>query len=151
MTEIAINKRAKFDYEILDTCTAGIELTGHEVKSLKKRGVSLSGAHVIIRKGEAFMLGIEISSFQPGNEPETFDPGRTRRLLLKKSEISYLFGKTQSGLTIVPIKLYDNVRGKIKVDIAIVRGRKKHDKRELIKKRTAEREMRGHMRRKNKR
>tara|TARA_Y100000310_G_C20695115_1_gene825101 strand:+ start:4644 stop:5096 length:453 start_codon:yes stop_codon:yes gene_type:complete len=147
MAEIAINKRAKFDYEILDTCTAGLELIGHEVKSLKKRGVSLSGAHVIIRKGEAFLIGMEISSFQPGNEPENFKSGRTLRLLLKKSEISYLFGKTQSGLTIVPIKLYDNVRGKIKIDIALARGRKKHDKRELIKKREAKREIRSASRR----
>ena len=135
MSSLAENKRARFDYEILETFQAGIELTGHEVKSLKKRGGSLFGGHVIIRGGEAKLVGLEIPSFQPGNTPEGYDPARTKRLLLKKDEIKHLFGKIQEGLTIVPIKLYNNPRGKIKIEIALARGRKKHDKRELIKKR----------------
>lgn len=145
MAEIAANKRARFDYELLETLTAGIELTGHEVKSLKERGGLLAGAHVIIRGGEAYLVGLDIQSFQPENAPRDYDPARTKRLLLNKSEIERLFGKTQEGLTIVPLKLYDNARGRIKADIALARGRKKHDKRELIKKRESLREIRKHL------
>lgn len=145
MAEIATNKRARFDYEILETLTAGIELTGHEVKSLKIRGGLLTGAHVIIRGGEAYLVGLDVHSFQPENAPRAFDGARTKRLLLNKHEIERLFGKTQEGLTIIPLKLYDNARGRIKVDIALARGRKKHDKRELLKKREAKREIRKHL------
>lgn len=145
MAEIATNKRAHFDYEILETLTAGMELTGHEVKSLKIRGGLLAGAHVIIRGGEAYLVGLDIQSFQPENAPHDYDPTRTKRLLLNKGEIERLFGKTQEGLTIVPLKLYDNARGRIKVDIALARGRKKQDKRELLKKRESLREIRKHL------
>ncbi len=142
MQALAENKRARFDYEILEIFQAGIELTGHEVKSLKKRGGSLFGGHVMIRNNEAKLVGLEIPSFQPENAPKDYAHDRTRRLLLKKDEIKHLFGKTQEGLTIVPIKLYNNNRGKIKVEIALARGRKKHDKRELLKKRESIREIR---------
>ncbi|MEK7077339.1 MAG: SsrA-binding protein SmpB [Patescibacteria group bacterium] len=142
MPTLAENKRARFDYEILEVFRAGIELTGHEVKSLKKRGGLLVGAHVIIRGGETYLVGLDVHSFQPGNAPHSFDSTRTKRLLLNKGEINHLFGKTREGLTIIPLKLYDNARGKIKLDIALARGRKKYDKRELLKKREARREIR---------
>ena len=146
MQGLAENKRARFDYELLETFQAGIELTGHEVKSLKLRGGSLVGAHVIVRNNEAKLVGLEIPSFQPKNAPHEYDATRTKRLLLKKDELKHLFGKTQEGLTIVPIKLYNNKRGLIKIEIALARGRKKHDKRELLKKRDAEAEIRRHTR-----
>jgi SsrA-binding protein len=142
MPTLAQNKRATFDYEVLDKYTAGIELTGHETKSLKTKSGGLAGTHVIIRDDEAYLIGMQIPSFQPENAPKDYDSQRTRRLLLHKNEINNLLGKTQTGLTIVPLRVYDNAHGLIKVDIAVARGRKKHDKRELIKKREAVREIR---------
>lgn len=141
MTTLAQNKRATFDYEILEKFTAGIELTGHEAKSIKMGHFDLAGAHAILRNNEIFLVGANIPSFQPKNAPHDYDPQRTRRLLLKKEEIKYLLGKTQSGLTLVPVKSYTN-RGFIKIEIGLARGRKKHDKRELIKKREVEKELR---------
>lgn len=139
---LAENKRARFDYDILETYTAGIELTGHEVKSLKIRGGSMPSGHIIVRNEEAYLVGLDISPFQPKNAPPNYDPQRTRRLLLRKNEIKHLIGKNSEGLTIIPIKLYNNPRGLIKVEIALARGRKKHDKRELLKKRETMRELR---------
>lgn len=141
MTTLAQNKRATFDYEILEKFTAGIELTGHEAKSIKMGHFDLAGSHAILRNNEIFLVGANIPSFQPKNAPASYDPQRTRRLLLKKEEIKYLLGKTQSGLTLVPVKSYTN-RGFIKIEIGLARGRKKHDKRELIKKRETDREIR---------
>jgi len=141
MTNLAENKRAGFDYEILEKFSAGVELTGHEVKSAKMGHFNLAGAHAIIRDGEVFLLGASIPSFQPGNAPENYDSERTKKLLLKREEIKYLLGKTKTGLTIVPLRAYTN-RGLIKLEIGLARGRKKHDKRELIKKREVKREMR---------
>lgn len=134
MANLAENKRAGFDYEILEKFQAGIELTGHEVKSAKMGHFNLAGAHAIIRNNEIFLVGASIPSFQPGNAPENYDAQRTRKLLLKHEEIKYLLGKIQSGLTLVPLRAYTN-RGLIKLEIGLARGRKKHDKRELIKKR----------------
>jgi SsrA-binding protein len=137
-----VNKRANFDYEILETYTAGIKLTGHETKSLKTKGGSIRGSHIIIRGDEAFVVGMQIPSFQEKNSPNDYDHQRTRKLLLNKSEISRLAGKASSGLTIIPIKVYDNPHSLLKIEIAVAKGRKKHDKRELIKKRESIREAR---------
>ncbi len=141
MENLAENKRAGFDYEILEKFSAGVELIGHEVKSAKMGHFNLAGAHAIIRNGEVYILGASIPSFQPGNAPENYDSERTKKLLLKQEEIKYLLGKTKSGLTLVPTRAYTN-RGLIKIEIALARGRKKSDKRELIKKRETEREIR---------
>ena len=141
MSTLATNKRAGFDYEVLEKFTAGIELTGHEVKSAKIGHPNIAGAHTIIRDDEAFLVGVNIPSFQPNNAPSDYDPIRTRKLLLRRNEIKHLAGKAQSGLTLVPLKLYTE-RGLIKVEIALAKGRKKYDKRELIKKRETEREIR---------
>lgn len=142
MSIISENRRARFDYDILERFQAGIELTGYETKSAKTRGFNLASAYVIVRGSELFLIGAEIPSFQPKNAPEKYDPARVRRLLLNRKEINNLIGKNQSGLTIVPIKVYTNHRGLIKLEIALARGRKKHDKRELIKKRESDREIR---------
>jgi len=102
----------------------------------------MPSGHIIVRNEEAYLVGLDISPFQPKNAPPNYDPQRTRRLLLRKNEIKHLIGKNSEGLTIIPIKLYNNPRGLIKVEIALARGRKKHDKRELLKKRETMRELR---------
>jgi SsrA-binding protein len=136
------NKKAYFNYEILEKIEAGIELLGFEVKSLKNGQGSLEGAHVTVRGAEAFVINMQIPPYQPANTPKEYDPLRNRRLLLTKKEITALAGaEGQKGLTIVPISVYNKGR-ELKVEIAIVRGKKKYDKREAIKKRDTEREIR---------
>ncbi len=134
------NKKARFDYEILETFEAGIVLSGHEAKSIKTGHVNLAGAHAIVRNGELFLVGMDVPSFQPKNVPTNYDSLRTRKLLLNKKEISYLLGKTKSGLTLVPIRLY-NKGARVKLELGLARGKKQYDKRETIKKRETEREM----------
>lgn len=135
------NKMIRLEYEILETFDAGIELFGHEVKSLKSGRGSLKGAYIIVRGGEAFISGMQIPSYQPANTPKNYDEYRPRRLLLTKKEIMTLLGKEkQRGLTILPIKVYNKGK-KVKISLVVVRKRKKYDKRELLKKKTAEREM----------
>jgi len=136
------NKKARFNYEILETHEAGIELFGFEVKSLRKGQGSLEGSRVLIRGGEAFVVGVTIPPFQPANTPKDYEPTRTRRLLLSKKEILKLSGvEHQKGLTMVPISVY-NKGSKLKVTVAVVRGKKKYDKRETIKRRDTDREIR---------
>lgn len=135
------NKKAHFNYEVLDKYEAGIELFGLEVKSVKLGRGSLEGARVIVRGDEAFLIGATIQPYQPGNTPKDYVQDRTRRLLLTKRELKELIGKEQErGLTIVPISMYNKGR-KIKLEIAVVRGKKKYDKRESIKKRDIERDI----------
>ncbi len=136
------NKKAYFNYEILEKFEAGIELQGFEVKSLKNSQGSLEGSHVSMRGGEAFIIGLQISPYQPKNTPPDYDPLRNRRLLLTKKEIGQLeVALKQNGLTIVALSVYNKGR-KLKVGLAIARGKKKYDKRETIKKRDTEREIR---------
>ena len=87
MARALVNKKARFDYEILETLEAGIELRGYEVKAIREGKVSLVGSHVIIRNGEAWLLGADVAPYQPNNTPEGYDPKRTKKLLLKKSKI----------------------------------------------------------------
>ena len=142
MKEITKNKKAYFNYEILEKLMAGISLIGQEVKSIKSGRISLKATYVVLRNEEAFLIGANIPPYQPKNAPKDYNPERSRKLLLKKSEIKYLIGKTkQKGLTIVPLRVY-NIRGKIKVKIGLAKGKKKFDKREIIKKRESEREIR---------
>lgn len=143
MRILAENKKAYFNYEILEKFEAGISLIGQEVKSLKTRGVNLAGSYVILKGEEVFWVGTHIPPYQPKNAPPDYNPERERKLLLKKSEINYLIGKSkQKGLTLIPLKLYTTKSGKIKLEFALARGKKKIDKRELIKKREVEREIR---------
>jgi SsrA-binding protein len=135
------NRKARFNYEILDTFEAGIELKGTEVKSIKAGQANLSDAYAIIRNGEALLLNLHISPHQTTSEFFNHDPRRTRRLLLHKEQIRKLIGKIeQKGLTLVPLKIYLK-NGWIKVAIALARSKKLHDKRESIKKREDQREI----------
>ncbi len=142
MQVYAKNKKALFDYELLEEYEAGIELKGYEVKSIKVGKVSIKGARVILRGKEAFLVGASISPYQIANTPKNYDPERARRLLLTKKELSELIGKEQQkGLTLPAILLY-NKGGKIKLKFAVARGKKKYDKREDIKRRDFERDAR---------
>ena len=135
------HKKARFDYEILEEFEAGIELLGHEVKSLRGHHGKLEGSHAIIRGGEAYIVGMSIPPYQPGNTPKDYDPERTRRLLLTKKELTTLAAaEGKKGLTIVPLAVY-NKGAKLKVRVAIARGRKKYDKRSVLKERDTKREM----------
>lgn len=116
-------------------------MLGFEVKTVKKNRGDLTGAHISVRGGEVFLLNANLPPYQPANTPADYDPLRNRVLLLSKKEISRLAGlEAQKGLTIIPLSMYSKGR-KIKVEIAIVRGKKKYDKRETLKKKTAKREM----------
>ncbi len=141
MDIISVNKRADFDYDILKTFEAGISLQGHEVRSAKSGRANISGAYAVSRNGSVKIIGMSIQSFQPKNAPEGYNPERVRTLLLKKEEVFELFEQSKNGLTLVPLKMY-NKKGFVKVLIGIGRGRKKRDKREVIKKRETEREIR---------
>ena len=135
------NKKAYFNYHILEKFEAGISLIGQEVKSIKSGRINLAGSYVVLKDSEVFLIGANIPPYQPKNAPPDYNPERLRKLLLKKSEIKYLIGKVkQKGLTLVPLKVYAK-RGKIKLEFGVVKGKKKVDKRESIKRREAEREM----------
>ena len=136
------NKKATFDYEVLEKFEAGISLIGQEVKSIKTGHVSIKGSYVVIdRNSEVFLIGANIPPYQPKNSPKDYTPERPRKLLLKKSEIKYLLGKSQEkGLTLIPLKVYTN-KGKIKIEFGVGKGKKKFDKRENIKKREANKEI----------
>ena len=141
MKIIATNKRAYFDYEILETYEAGLELFGFEVKSIKTGHVNLGGSFIVIRGEEAWLLNTHIPAYQPKNTPSDYEPYRTRRLLLHKSEIRELIGKSaQKGLTLVPLRVY-NKKARIKLEFGLARHKKKEDKRELIKERETKREI----------
>jgi SsrA-binding protein len=142
MEALAENKRAGFDFEILETFEAGISLLGSEVKSIAAKRAVIVGSHVVVRGGEAFLVGAEIPPYQPKNVPDGYDSSRTRKLLLNKRELAELSGATAGkGLTLIPIKMYNKSR-KVKLLIGLARSKKKTDKRETIKKRETERELR---------
>lgn len=139
MADLAHHNRAKFDYEILETFEAGIVLAGHEVKSIRNGRAKLEGGHVVIRGGEAFLLGVSIAPYQPSNTPKGYEPEGTRKLLLSKKEIAELLAQSEKkGLTLVPISMYNKGRN-IKVKVAVVRGKKQFDKRERTKERETDR------------
>lgn len=140
--EAIVNKRAYFDYTVLETYEAGIELLGFEVKSIRKGSMSLRASFVTLKDNQLWLTNAVISPYQPLNTPANYDSTRSRRLLLHKKEIARLTGKLrEKGLTMVPLKVY-NKHGKIKVEIGVVKGKKQYDKREVIKKRDTEREIR---------
>lgn len=140
MKVLVKNKKAYFNYQILEKFEAGISLIGQEVKSIKLGRISLFGSYVVLRDEEVYLIGANIPPYQPKNAPSDYSPERPRKLLLKKSEIKYLIGKTkQKGLTLVPLKMYTK-RGKIKLEFGLAKGKRLIDKREKIKKREFERE-----------
>src|SRR5271157_5009295 len=134
------NRKAYFNYEILEKITAGIQLLGIEVKAVRAGRMTLDGAYAVIRGGEAFLIGSAIVSLQPKNTPKDYDERRNRKLLLTKKELEYLAGKEKQGLTIVALSVY-NMGHKIKVELGLAKGKKKSDKRESIKKRESDREI----------
>jgi SsrA-binding protein len=139
-SQLARNRRATFEFSLLDTFEAGIELTGAEVKSLRAGRTQLRDGYVRIEGGEAWLLGVNISPYLQGNRNNP-EPERRRKLLLHKREIEYLDGKVRTeGLTIVPLRMY-LVRNHVKVEIALARGKKLWDKRQDVARRDAQREM----------
>jgi SsrA-binding protein len=138
---LAINRRARHDYELLETLEAGLVLTGTEVKACRLGRVQLRDAFVELRDGEAWLVGIHVSPYSHGNR-ENHLPDRPRKLLLHRREIDRLLGRVQvKGLTVIPLSLY--LRGnRIKVELAVAQGRKSHDKREAERRREAEAEAR---------
>ena len=141
MAVLSENKKAFFDHEILEKFEAGIALTGQEVKSIRSGRVNLVGSYVVLRGGEVFWIGANIPPYQPKNAPSDYNPERVRKLLLKKMEIKSLIGKgKEKGLTLLPLRVYTK-GAKIKLEFGIAKGRKKSDKRELIKKRESQKDI----------
>ncbi len=142
MTLLQKNKKASFNYEILEKYTGGLSLFGFEVKTVKQNiGGSISEAYVKIKGDEVFLVGAHIPPYQPKNTPVEYDPYRERKILLSRKEIEELKKKVkESNLTIVPISLYNKGRY-VKIDIALARGKKTVDKRQSIKKRDMERDL----------
>lgn len=132
---IVFNKKAGFDYFIENQYEAGLVLQGWEVKSLRAGKINIADAHIIIKHGEAFLLGAQINPLQTTSTHEVADPIRTRKLLLNHKELSVLIGSVErQGYTIVPLSMYWK-KNKIKLKIALARGKKEHDKRDSIKNR----------------
>ena len=137
---IARNKRARFDYEILDTWEAGIVLTGTEVKSLRDGKANIGDAYGIVRDGEIFLINMHVSPYERGGYAN-HEPERTRKLLLHKKEIRRLIGAVErQGLTLIPLELYFK-NGVAKVAMALGKGKKLHDKRDAERERDAAREI----------
>ncbi len=142
MATFADNRRARHDYEILETFQGGLALNGQEVKSIKGGRINLAGSYVSLKGQELFLVGANVPPYQPANAPADYNPDRARKLLLRATEIKYLIGKVRErGLTLVPLKVY-STKSKIKLEFGLVKSKKKQDKREALKKRDAEREMR---------
>jgi SsrA-binding protein len=141
MKVLAVNKKAKFDYEILESFEAGLILTGQEVKSIRLGRMSLKASYIVLKGKEVYLIGSIVPPYQPKNTPLDYDQQRSRKLLLNKKESNYLIGKTrEKGLTLIPLKVYTKY-AKIKLEFGIGKGKKKIDKRELIKKRNVQREI----------
>ncbi len=142
MPQLAVNKRARFDYEILEKFEAGLALAGHEVKSVRAGRMSLLGAYVGMAGGEAWLIGGHVPKYPQAGPLPGYDPDRTRKLLLHKREIDRLAVRLrQKGLTLVPLSVY--TRGsKIKLEFGLARGKKVFEKKEQIRKRDVEREIR---------
>ena len=136
----AYNRRARFDYDIKGTFDAGLVLSGAEVKSVKAGNVSLEGAYVSLTADGASLINCHIGPYKYARQ-EKYNPTQSRRLLLQKQEINQLLGK-EKGLTIIPLEIYQGRRGLVKIKIGLGKARKKADKREYIKKREAQKEIR---------
>lgn len=138
---MADNRQARFTYEILDSYEAGVALQGTEVKSIRAGKVNLRDGYAQVKNGEVWLLNVHISPHDMTNQAYNHEPRRPRRLLLHKAEIRKLIGKVEEkGLTLVPMKLYLK-KGRVKVNIAIGRGKKLHDKRESLKKKQEKRDI----------
>ena len=141
MPVLAENRKAHHDYQILETLEAGLVLQGQEVKSIRAGRIQLAGAYVAFRGEELYLLGATVPPYQPKNASADYSPTRPKKLLLKKEELRSLLGRNkQEGLTFVPLRVYTS-NAKLKLAFGIARGKKKGDKRELLRKREAQREM----------
>ncbi|OGZ67553.1 MAG: SsrA-binding protein [Candidatus Staskawiczbacteria bacterium RIFCSPHIGHO2_02_FULL_34_10] len=135
------NKKAHFEYEIIEKYEAGLVLQGQEVKSIKTGHINLSGSYVVIRNNELYLIGAKIPPYQPKNTPADYNPEQNRKLLLNKKEINYLMGKVnERGFSLIPLKIYEQ-NGRIKLEFGLAKGKKKFDKKEKIKKRDVERDI----------
>jgi SsrA-binding protein len=142
MPTLAKNRKAFYDYEILEEFEAGIVLTGQEVKAIREGKISLKGSYVLISNEEAFLIGANIPPYQPKNAPDDYNSEKRRKLLLTKKQIKYLMGKSnERGLTLVPLRVYTK-KGLIKLKFGVCRGKKKYDKRKKIKNREIDRNLR---------
>lgn len=138
---LAQNKKAYFNFEILETFEAGISLLGQEVKSIKAGKINLTQGYIILKKGEVFWVGTNIPPYQPRNIGSSYPPQRMRKLLLHKKEILYLKEKLKKGgLTLIPLKLYTK-KGLIKLEIGLAKAKKKAEKKKKIKEREIQREI----------
>ncbi len=135
------NKKAYFDYEILEKFEAGLVLLGTEVKSIRGGHIALTSSYVVLRNEEAFLIGTKIPAYQPKNAPADYNPERQRKLLLNRKEINFLAGKSNMrGFSLIPLKVYEK-NGRIKLEFGLAKGKKKFNKKEEIKKREIEREI----------
>ena len=140
--DVSVNRKAFHNYEIIEKYEAGIVLTGTEIKSAREGLVNLKDAYGIVKGGEVWLLNCHISPYSHGNYAN-HEPLRTRKLLMKHKEILRWMGKTMiKGLTIIPLEIYFNKRGKAKVSLALAKGKRGPDRREEIKRRTLDRELR---------
>ncbi len=138
MSVLAVNKRASFDYDISERFEAGIVLRGFEVKSVKTGHISLKGSFVTVRGEELYLTNANIPLYKHAGAIANYDPTRPRKLMLHRAEIARLIGKSRvEGLTLVPIRVYTK-RGLLKLEFGIGKGRKKIDKRQVIKKRESD-------------
>src|SRR6185295_15231762 len=146
----AENKKALYDYEVIERYEAGLVLQGQEVKSIRTGHMQLAASYVVIRNGpasaqgsgearQAELIGAKIPAYQPLNAPQGYNPEQSRKLLLNKKELDYLQGKVnERGFSLIPLKVYDN-NGRIKLEFGLAKGKKQFDKKEKIKKRDVER------------
>lgn len=142
MPTLAINKRARFDYDFVEKYEGGLMLTGAEVKATKTGHVDIKGAFLSIQKEELWIKNMHIGKYAPAGAQEDYVPTRTRKVLVRRAELKQLIGKKQAqGLTLVPIRVY--TKGDlVKLEFAVARGKKRHEKRETIKKRDTDRQIR---------
>ncbi len=148
MPHLAENRQAYHEYTILEKIEAGIVLSGGETKSAKSGQINLRGSYVTVRDGAAWIINMHLAPYQPKNQPVGYNPTRSRKLLLKAQEIDSLIGKSKAqGQTVIPLAVYTK-RGLVKVELALVRGKKAQDKRASIKKRETDRQIGQALRRK---
>lgn len=135
------NRKVSLNYEIIEKYEAGLVLEGYEVKAIRAGRGQMLGAYIVMRAGEAFLKGLTVTPLQQNNLPLNYTEGRTVKILLKKDEIKDLYKKVEGkGISLVPLSIYDN-RGTLKCEIALVRGKKMHDKRATLKARDDKREI----------
>lgn len=140
--DLATNRIAMRDYEILDTLEAGLKLTGQEVKSVRAGHLKLQGSYATIARGELWLIGAHIAKYAAAGPLPDYDANRSRKLLIHGRELNHLIGKIQErGLTLVPLRVYTR-RALLKVELGLGRGRKQYEKREVIKRRDLDRELR---------